>query len=130
MSYQHPEAFCLMRYRDEVTGEIEVLWNSRDGVTPFMIHSKAGNSTQHVDWRQDRCVPDFIPTPGMRIFVDASPKHAHIRESAKDYVERRWNDDKYPMSAAGHWATKEEAIDFFIKEWTKPGSPTVIEAEP
>jgi len=126
--YKHREAFCLMQYRDEVTGEIETLWNSRDGVTPFIIRSRAGNPSQHVDWNRDSCNPKFVPTPGMRIFVDASPKHAHIKESARDYVDAYWDHGEYPMRA--RWATKEEAVDFFIAEWTKPGSPTVIEAEP
>lgn len=119
-----------MQYRDLVTGEVEVLWNSRDGVTPFIILSQAGNEAQHVNWQNDRCCPGFIPKPGMRIFVDASPQHAHIRQSARDYVERMWNDPNYPMSDSGHWSDMDAAIDFFIAEWTKPGTPTVIEAEP
>lgn len=126
MSYRHHEAFCLMQYQDEVTGEIEILWNSRDGVTPFIIGSRAGNSAQHVNWKKDECRPDFVPTPGMRIFVDASPKHAHIQESAKGYVDKFWCSD---MSASLELATKEQAVEFFITEWTKPGSPTIIEAE-
>lgn len=125
--YKHREAFCLMQYRDEVTGAIEILWNSRDGVTPFGIRSRAGNKSYHVNWKQDRCEPHFIPTPGMRLFVDASPKHAHLREAARDQVEKYWDGGEYPMSA--RWETKEEAIEFLLADWTKDGSPTVIEAE-
>lgn len=127
--YRHGEAFCLMQYQDKVTGEIEVLWNSRDGVTPFGIRSRAGNESFHINWQQDRCVPDYRPEPGMRIFVDASPKHAHIREAAREYVECQWDADQYPMSQSGYWPDKEAAIEDFIADWTKPGSPTVIEAE-
>ena len=135
--YQHKEAFCLMQYRDTVTGEVEVLWNSRDGVTPFIIESRKGNEAQHVNWQQDRCKPDFIPTPGMRIFVDASPKHHHIRSSARRYVDEYWDKDigggmrmrNTLTKPSGAEMTKGEAVDFFIAEWTKPGSPTIIEAE-
>lgn len=128
-AFQHREAFCLMQYLDKVTGAIEILWNSRDGVTPFIITSKAGNQAQHVNFHEDRCLPNFVPEPGMRIFVDASPKHAHIQQSARDFVERYWDSGDYPMSQPGRWASKEEAVETFIEEWTKPGSPTVIEAE-
>ena len=36
--YKHAEAFCLMKYRCEKCGQAEVVWNSRDGVTPFIIN--------------------------------------------------------------------------------------------
>ena|ERR1041385_231833 len=135
--YRHREAFCLMQYRDRVTGEIELLWNSRDGVTPFIIDSRQGNEAEHINWRQDRCVPDFVPKPGMRIFVDASPKHGHIRSAARAYVEKYWDLDigggmtmrKTLTKPSGAQMTKGDAVDFFITEWTKPGSPTIIEAE-
>ena len=37
--YLHKEAFRLMQYQDEhdPNASIEWLWNSRDGVTPFVI---------------------------------------------------------------------------------------------
>lgn len=126
-----------MQYRDEVTGEIEVLWNSRDGVTPFIIESRKGNKAQHVNWTQDQRRPDFVPSSGMRMFADASPKHAHIRSAARDYVNKNWDRDigsglKMSNSLhkpSGAEMTKGEAVDFFIAEWTKPGSPTIVEAE-
>ena len=129
--YNHPEAFCLMQYQDQVTKEIEILWNSRDGVTPFIIDSRAGNEAQHINWRQDRCCPGFVPKSGMRIFVDASPKHAHIQESARSYVEQYWDLDiggGMTMSRTMQMS-KDQAIEHFIAEWTSPGSPTIIEAE-
>lgn len=126
MSHKHKEAFGLMQYQDEVTKDIEILWNSRDGVTPFGIKSRLGNPSYHINFRQDQCRPDFVPEPGMRIFVDASPKHAHIQQSAKDYVDKYWTQG---MSEALSVTTKDKAVEFFIAEWTKPGSPTIIEAE-
>lgn len=126
-----------MQYKDSVTGEIETIWNSRDGVTPFIVESRAGNESLHVNWQQDVYDPNFVPKPGMRIFVDASPKHAHIRTSARAYVEKYWNLDigsgmkmrNTLTKPSGAEMTKGKAVDFFIAEWTKPGTPTIMEAE-
>ena len=88
--YNHPEAFCLMRYQDEKTNEIEVLWNSRDGVTPFCIQSRDGKTMmRHVEWQSDFCWQEFKPWPGMRIFVDLTP--AKAEEYAARRVENNWN---------------------------------------
>jgi len=73
--YQQGEAFCLMRYRCETCMHTEILWNSRDGVTPFSITcpecEKAGRPLtlsnglmSHVDWDQDLCYPDYLPGKG------------------------------------------------------------------
>jgi hypothetical protein len=124
-----------MQYQDKVTGEIEVLWNSRDGVTPFTITSRAGNEAQHVNFQNDIRAPDFVPPKGTRIFVDASPDQPHIRRSAREYVEKYWTLDigggmtmrNTLTNENGAQLTKGQAVDFFIAEWTKPGSPTIIE---
>lgn len=36
--FQHREAFMLMRYVSEGGTDVKLIWNSRDGVTPFQIH--------------------------------------------------------------------------------------------
>ena len=41
MAYFHTEAFRLMRYRCERCGFVEVIWNSRNGATPFTIDCAA-----------------------------------------------------------------------------------------
>ena len=77
----HPEAFCLMLYRCAACKAMEVLYNSRDGVTPFSIdcrneacnqHSDhMGCPMTHVEWKLDTRMLNFKPWPGMRIFVTA-----------------------------------------------------------
>ena len=67
--HTHAEAFCRMLYRNKATGREEWLWNSRDGVTPFVIPDPAGGEMRHVEWRRDVCDPDFIPPVGSRVFV-------------------------------------------------------------
>ncbi len=82
--YNHAEAFHLMNYKCEKCGYIEKLWNSRDGVTPFVIGcSKCNGAAQHVYWGLDVCLPDFIPLAGTRIFVDIT------REQAETIARRR-----------------------------------------
>ncbi len=86
MKYKHAEAFCLMHYKCEKCGNIEILWNSRDGVTPFIISCTCGGQMFHIMWQFDKCVPDFKPEKGQRIFVDMTKEHAE--KIAKEIVER------------------------------------------
>jgi len=44
MSYRHAGAFCLMTYRADDGTEEEQVWNSRDGVTPFVITLRSGKA--------------------------------------------------------------------------------------
>jgi hypothetical protein len=127
--FKHGEAFMVMQYQDVVTGEIEKIWNSRDGVTPFMITSRQGNDAHHINWRGDSRKLDFIPPVGSRVFVDASPDQPHMREAASRYVEKYWDLDIGGMTMKKTFSpkTKDETIEYFISEWTKPGSPTLIE---
>lgn len=82
--YNHKEAFCLMLYKCEKCGKVEQLWNSRDGVTPFIINCiDCGGEAIHIEWNSDRCVPDYRPYPGQRIFVNMT------REKAEEIAKKR-----------------------------------------
>ena len=124
------EAFCHMLYESDDTREREVLWNSRDGVTPFIIFNRdKTKQMKHIAWNRDLYDPDYVPQPGDRIFVDVTEEMA--RERAVRYVEREWENTESeagPMKD-GSWATKEEAVECLTREWSKPGSPTVITVE-
>lgn len=93
--YNHAEAFCLMKYRSDDGTEEEVIWNSRDGVTPFVITLKSGNSATHIDWFSDICEPDYIPESGERIFIDLTKERA--LELAREHL-KRWDADGLDMS--------------------------------
>lgn len=69
--YQHAEAFCLMTYRADDGSEEEVIWNSRDGVTPFTVRLLSGKTATHVNWAADRAVPDHRLKHGERYFGGA-----------------------------------------------------------
>jgi hypothetical protein len=91
----HPEAFCLMQYASKDGSERELIWNSRDGVTPFCILSRSSVEMQHVNWKQDRYVPQHLPRVGDRIFVDLTFERAI--ETQRQNVERWWDEEEMPM---------------------------------
>jgi len=115
MSYNHSEAFCLMKYRSDDGEEEEIIWNSRDGVTPFVLSLRSGKTAQHVDWHEDRCVPDYVPKPGERIFIDLTP------EKAEEYAKRnvkRWR----RQGAQGVPSVRE-----MTRSYMKDGAPDIKE---
>jgi hypothetical protein len=130
----HGEAYCLMTYVCKDCARKERLWNSRDGVTPFGISCLAcgGHEMFHENWGDDQYAPEFVMVlghyPNMRVFVDAKPHHAHIIKSAREYVDKYWNHKQYPMRKTYFPMDKAAAVEHFIAEWTKPGSPTIITA--
>jgi len=121
----HGEAFAVMKYRSE-DGEEELLWNSRDGVTPFCITLKSGKEARHVDWADDKhCHNHMIHMrAGDRYFADLDPESALAAAEAN--VERWWEHPEYPMSA--RWATKEDAARDLAKGYVGDGhEPTIKE---
>lgn len=125
MKYQlrHREAFCLMKYATEDGSEVEWLWNSRDGVTPFCIHNRAGDKLMnHVHFEFDVRHIFYRPLPGERIFVDLTPEIA--RQWAERKVEQFWNHPEHSIS--GRFESREQAIAEFAQEYLKPGAPAVV----
>jgi len=118
--YNHGEAFCLMTYQSRDGSAREVLWNSRDGVTPFIISSRDGTGMEHIDWHRDKPVPDYKPPVGSRIFVDATEEL--VRPSLEKYIDRIFHDCE-----GGYWKTREEAYAALLPDWLKPGSPWIVE---
>jgi len=72
----HAEAFCLMRYECRDCDHQEIIWNSRDGVTPFMMQCPAcwGTEMVHVDWSDDEYAPDHVPTAGQGVWIGFPPE--------------------------------------------------------
>jgi hypothetical protein len=110
--HKHIEAFCLMKYRSDDGTEEEIIWNSRDGVTPFVITLRSGKSATHVDWQSDVYAPDYVPKSGDRIFIDLT------MEKALEYAERNlkaWKLDE------GEWApTVEELARSYMRDGEAP----------
>jgi hypothetical protein len=90
LGYVHPDAFCLMTYQSTTTIAREVIWNARDGVTPFTITMLDGSEGVHVDWNRDVFDPIYTPPVGSRAFVNLSPAAALVYRVK--YVDRYWNE--------------------------------------
>lgn len=89
--FQHPEAFALMEYGCEECGKVEIIWNSRDGVTPFMVGCPFCQGTmQHINWSHDRFTPNYIPPIGSRVFFSCTNIHEVIQEVFDNYTEEVW----------------------------------------
>lgn len=123
--FNHGEAYRLMKYADTVTGNIEIIWNSRDGVTPFCETSKEGNEAQHIDWKGDEFSRFHVPAIGDRIFMTAT--HAMVEDRAKEYVDSSWNHSQYPMKEmfedieGDDDAKKAAAYERFTREFVDGG---------
>ncbi|WP_342049919.1 MULTISPECIES: hypothetical protein [unclassified Cupriavidus] len=97
--HHHVEAFCLMQYACPC-GHAEVMWNSRDGVTPFSLAcpSCGQANLHHVKFRGDVYAPKHVPHDGQRVWVAMTEERATSlairnvarvkRESGVDYTAR------------------------------------------
>ena len=83
--HQHVEAFCLMQYRCKTCNHNEIIWNSRDGVTPFgtACPSCGEASLFHANFSMDRYAPDHKPHNGQRVWVSMT------LERARAFARRR-----------------------------------------
>ena len=107
---KHAEAFCVMQYRCEKCGQVELIYNNRDGVTPFIIESRCCNTdAQHVDWARDLYLPNYQPPKGMRIFRDGTD------EEARAIMRRRVSNPEmrkqYPLTDAEANEIVERSVD-------------------
>lgn len=89
--YNHVEAFCLMAYACTSCLHREIIWNSRDGVTPFTLSCPTcGKPTlSHTYLAHDWCVPDHAPHWGQRVWIDMT------RERADELVKRQLAHPQY-----------------------------------
>lgn len=121
--HKHVEAFRLMLYSSKDGKTLETIWNTRDGVTPFICASKDGKEElRHVMWGGDPYAPHHVPNVGDRVFVDLSQRDAE--ELAWKTVERYWNAEEQPW--CNQFASKQDAFEQVRSELCKPGAPTVV----
>lgn len=115
----HPDGFNLMKYRSDDGVDDEWIWNSRAGITPFIATLSNGKTATHVDWSQDRHLPNHVPAIGNLVFVDATEDR--LRARAVSFVERHWNDSLYPICDMLENQDKAAAIEKFLEEWIGDG---------
>ncbi len=85
VDYKHAEAFMLMSYQCDGCGTQEQVWNSRDGVTPFIVrcdncNGAAKHNTKPIPDKRITC-RDQLPLTVKRVFVGApdNPQLLHRR---------------------------------------------------
>ena len=120
MDYKHGEAYCHMQYRCS-NGHLMIIWNSRDGVTPFGMKCRECDADAlHINWQQDQCDPLYQPRAGELIWVTMTMEDARVL--ASEMVEKYWDHPDYPMSET--FPSKEEAIERLAKGYCEPeGQP-------
>jgi len=121
--HEHVEAFRLMLYSSQDGREIETIWNSRDGVTPFVVYSRDNSQElRHVLWGGDPYAPHHVPNVGDRMFVSLDPENAE--RVARETARRLWSD---PASGyRGQFESEEQAFAMVFAELGKPGAPTLV----
>lgn len=141
-SARNAEAYNLMLYASDDGSVIETLWNSRDGVTPFIVGSRVSSTVKpgvtlhtspspvtmkHVLWGGDARAPFHIPNIGDRIFVDITA--ARSEELAREFIAKFWDgspaDGIPPMSES--FKTRQAGIDSIAQSSCAPGTPDIVE---
>jgi hypothetical protein len=121
--HQHPEAFALMTYASRDGRIKEVIWNSRDGVTPFCVTALDGETElTHVNWQGDIYAPDWVPPLGSRMFVDLTPERA--KQAALKNARAFWDHPEYPASK--QYESIEVFAELLAKEYLTPGAPDLV----
>lgn len=126
--FVHGEAFMRMRYQcDANPRHWEIVWNSRDGVTPFIIDCRVcKEQASHVNWSGDERDVAYVPEIGTRVFIDLSREAAE--EAARKRVVEYWHHPTYPMSKS--FETPEQArFALATRYLDSVGAPTVVEVD-
>jgi hypothetical protein len=122
MGAKHGEAFALMQYECKSCRTVEIIWNSRDGVTAFGVDCRAcGGETTHVRWGKDIYAPDYVPPLGSRMWVDLTPTRR--KQLARKTAKRYW--ETYPPSR-DQFATVDDLAEVLSSRPVFPGEPDLI----
>ncbi len=118
VGHVHGEAFKLMIYACKC-GHREVIWNSRDGVTPFGLNcpSCGGLSLNHVEWSRGVYAPKHTLHQDQRFWRDGTPDEAEAIMRRRIARMR----DQYPLSPEDETKliheSREGAEGDFRKGW-------------
>jgi hypothetical protein len=128
VSYEHAEAFCHMRYRSDDHTEGLVVWNSRDGVTPFVITLPSGKQATHIDWHTDRRDPAHVPVVGEWVFVDLIQERANLL--ADRQAARLWADPDLRRQIQQQYGTAWDlAASLAADAMRQPGRPDLVQVD-
>lgn len=121
----HAEAFMRMKYRCEGCGGWEWVWNSRDGVTPFMINSRCCDNAeaQHIQWQEDVYAPSYKLQPGDRFFRNGTAEDAI---AITERMIERYADQGHTVPDDIKTLLRKDAAEQTGMQW-HPGWPYVDE---
>jgi len=88
-----------------------------------VVTLRSGKTASHASWHEDRCVPDFKPPVGSRMFVDITEERA--RASAERNAETWWEQP----TARGMYPTRAAMVDALAASYYQPGAPDLIEVK-
>lgn len=114
----HGEAFNLMTYFCKDCGHKEIIWNSRDGVTPFGCGCPScGKTLLHSDWGKDTYAPSHKLLSNQKYWRDGTPEEAEAFMRKRIELYR----DKYPISTGEaeklYRQAREGTLSEFQKGW-------------
>lgn len=120
--YNHAEAFCLMRYQCNKCNVVEIIWNSRDGITPMTVGCRkcTDGALTHTNWGADKRLPQYVPKEGQLVFVNMPEDK--LRKFVTEHAELVWD-----MMKEDADCTKEEEIERVVKDEIKFDIPDLIE---
>ena len=114
----HKEAFHLMWYECEKCKCRERLWNSRDGVTPFMLNCTiCSGLMQHIAWRSDEYAPNFMPAKGQRVFIDTPKDIFALYMKAR--VQEYWDHPDPNVRMRDRYENKDEIFKGLMTSYKK-----------
>ena len=113
--HAHREAYHLMQYQDEddATAPIEWIWNSRDGVTPYIVSSvgKGRPLLKHIRWKDDIFAPQYVPMIGQRVFVSLTESRAlHFQDAYERRIRGTAEGQRRAEILDRHWDNLQQEI--------------------
>lgn len=119
MKHAHysPDAFCLVRYQDKVSGASEILWNARDAEAPPSVLS-SNHQTVYQRMRAPATYsPRYIPQERTRVIINLTQSEAII-QATKEIKEN-------PELTRGY-ASQATALELFAKKLMGDGNAPQI----
>lgn len=115
INFQHAEAFSLMRYVEDGTGDpaapsVVYIWNARDGVTPFTVHIRGRRYSHDVAAMTG---PHFFDEPDKAQFKWVTRSPVLMMEAWHRVLEKMVAAGKFTREKADHiWDNQETAASW------------------
>lgn len=123
--HTHREAYALMRYQSRDTSVSRIVWNSRDGVTPFgFVDPETGIELVHVLWNEDVCKPDHVPHPDQLVFVTEWPTMEEFTARSRRMIER--SPEFAPPEGPARDALVTQLAEGMMRDCGEHGQPAIV----